>query len=126
MTVRSIMTTALSLAALSVTAAASAQTNANPNTDKLRNPGQLKEKAPDIYNARFDTSKGVFTIEVHRDWAPIGADHFYNMVKNGFFDDTRFFRVLRVPNDFMVQFGINGNPAVQAPWRDAKLKDDPV
>jgi peptidyl-prolyl cis-trans isomerase A (cyclophilin A) len=122
MTVRSIVTTALSLAVLSV-AAASAQTAANPNIAKLKNPAQLNEKAPDIYNARFDTSKGAFTIEVHREWAPLGADRFYSLVKNGFFDDARFFRVV---SDFMVQFGINGNPAVQAPWREATFKDDPV
>jgi peptidyl-prolyl cis-trans isomerase A (cyclophilin A) len=60
---------------------------------------------------------------VHRDWAPKGADRFYNLVKNGFFDDTRFFRV--VPN-FMVQFGLNGDPAIQSVWRTANLTDDPV
>jgi peptidyl-prolyl cis-trans isomerase A (cyclophilin A) len=62
-------------------------------------------------------------IEVHRDWAPVGADRFYNLVKNGFFDDIRFFRV--VPN-FMVQFGIHGTPAIQSAWRGASMKDDPV
>src|SRR5437870_5909270 len=128
MTFRSSVTTALALTAFSVaaTAAVSAQTAANPNIEKLRNPSQLTEKAPDVYRARFDTTKGAFTIEVRRDWAPNGADRFYNLVKNGFFDDTRFFRVVRVPNDFMVQFGIHGNPAVQAAWRDANIKDDPV
>ena len=60
---------------------------------------------------------------VHRAWAPRGADRFYNLVKYGFFDDCRFFRV--VPR-FMVQFGINGDPAVQGPWRDANLTDDPA
>ncbi len=90
---------------------------------KLRNPAALNEKAPDTYKARFDTSKGAFVIEVHRAWAPLGADRFYNLVKNGFYDDCRFFRV--VP-DFMVQFGINGAPPVQAVWRNANLKDDPV
>ena len=59
---------------------------------------------------------------MHRDWAPIGADRFYNLVKNGFFDDVRFFRV--VPN-FMAQFGINGDPAMAAVWQPARLKDDP-
>ena len=88
----------------------------------LKNPASLNEKAPDAYKANFDTSAGAFVIEVHRAWAPLGADRFYNLVKNGFFDNTRFFRV--VPN-FMVQFGLNGDPTVQSVWRAANLKDDP-
>jgi peptidyl-prolyl cis-trans isomerase A (cyclophilin A) len=90
---------------------------------KLRNPAALNEKAPDNFKAQFDTSKGTFVIDVHREWAPNGADRFYNLVKNGFYDDVRFFRVI---DGFMAQFGIHGNPAVQAAWRNANLKDDPV
>jgi peptidyl-prolyl cis-trans isomerase A (cyclophilin A) len=89
---------------------------------KLRTPSTLTEQAPAAYKAKFDTSKGAFVIEVHRDWAPKGADRFYNLVKNGFFDDTRFFRV--VP-DFMVQFGLNGDPAIQRNWANANIQDDP-
>jgi cyclophilin family peptidyl-prolyl cis-trans isomerase len=89
----------------------------------LGNPAALTEQAPATYKARFDTSKGVFVIDVRREWAPIGADRFYNLVKNGFYDDNRFFRVI---SGFMVQFGINGNPQVSAPWRAAQIKDDPV
>jgi peptidyl-prolyl cis-trans isomerase A (cyclophilin A) len=89
----------------------------------LGNPAALSEKAPATYKARFDTSKGVFVVEVTRAWAPNGADRFYNLVKNGFYDDTRFFRVI---NGFMVQFGINGDPKVSAPWRDARIPDDKV
>jgi cyclophilin family peptidyl-prolyl cis-trans isomerase len=83
----------------------------------------LTEKAPDTYKVNFDTSKGPFVIEVHRSWAPVGADRFYNLVKNGFYDDTRFFRVL---DGFMAQIGINGNPSVQSSWRTATIQDDPV
>jgi peptidyl-prolyl cis-trans isomerase A (cyclophilin A) len=90
---------------------------------KLRNPAALNEQAPPTYKATFDTSKGVFVIEVHRDWAPLGADRFYNLVKNGFYDDTRFFRV--IPG-FMVQWGMNGNPSVQRVWKSQQLKDEPV
>src|SRR6266480_1771203 len=90
---------------------------------KLRTPAQLNEKAPDTYKAKFETTKGDFVVEVHRDWAPLGADRFYDLVKNGFFDEGRFFRV--IPR-FMVQFGINGNTAVQSAWLNANLKDDPV
>jgi peptidyl-prolyl cis-trans isomerase A (cyclophilin A) len=89
----------------------------------LGNPAALKEQAPPLYKVDFDTSKGSFVIEVHRDWAPNGADRFYNLVKNGFYNDTRFFRVVE---GFMVQFGINGDPRVSAVWREARIKDDPV
>jgi peptidyl-prolyl cis-trans isomerase A (cyclophilin A) len=106
-----------------VTGSAVAGQSAPSQTSKLSNPAALTEKAPDTFKAKFDTSKGVFVVQVHRDWAPLGADRFYNLVKNGFFDECRFFRV--VPN-FMVQFGINGNPSVQAAWRGANLRDDPV
>lgn len=89
----------------------------------LKNPASLNEKAPDKYKARFDTSAGVFVIEVTRDWAPLGADRFYNLVKNGFFDEARFFRAIE---GFMVQFGIHADPAVSAQWRNARIQDDPV
>ena len=90
---------------------------------KLKNPAALKDVAPAEYRAAFDTSAGPFVVLVHRSWAPKGADRFFNLVKNGFFDDTRFFRV--VPN-FMVQFGISGDPALAAVWQKANLTDDPV
>jgi peptidyl-prolyl cis-trans isomerase A (cyclophilin A) len=90
---------------------------------KLSNPATLNEQAPPVYKARFDTSKGVFVLEVHRDWAPAGVDRFYNLVKNGFYDNVRFFRVV---SGFMVQFGINGSPALSAQWRDARINDDAV
>ncbi len=92
-------------------------------TAKLLTPAALTAKAPALYKAKFDTSKGIVVVEVHRDWAPLGADRFYNMVSNGFFDGVRFFRV--IPN-FMAQFGINGNPAVTAAWNKTDLKDDPA
>jgi peptidyl-prolyl cis-trans isomerase A (cyclophilin A) len=88
----------------------------------LTNPAALKDQAPPVYRVDFDTSKGSFVVEVHRDWAPIGADRFYNLVKNGFYDNTRFFRVIE---GFMVQFGVNGDPKVSSVWREARLKDDP-
>ena len=89
----------------------------------LKNPSALKERAPAIYKVNFDTSAGVFEVEVHTDWASNGADRFYNLVKNGYFDGCRFFRV--VPG-FMVQFGINGNPAIQRNWENANIQDEPV
>src|SRR5262245_27813379 len=81
-----------------------------------KNPAALKEAAPATFKANFDTSVGTFVVEVHREWAPQGADRFYNLVKNGFYDNVRFFRVI---SGFMVQFGINGDPAVNTAWRAA-------
>ena len=86
-------------------------------------PSSLKEKAPAAYKAKFDTSKGTFVIEVHRAWAPNGADRFYNLVKSGYYNDVRFFRVIK---GFMVQFGISGNPDLNAVWREARIPDDDV
>jgi peptidyl-prolyl cis-trans isomerase A (cyclophilin A) len=92
-------------------------------SQSLGNPAALKEQAPPVYKVEFDTSKGPFVVEVHRDWAPNGADRFYNLVKNGFYDNTRFFRVIE---GFMAQFGVNGDPKVSAVWRESRIKDDPV
>jgi len=86
-------------------------------------PAGLKERAPNVFKARFDTTAGIFIIEVHADWAPRGADRFYNLVKNGYYDGCRFFRV--VPG-FVVQFGINGDAAIQRNWTDATIPDDKV
>jgi len=110
--------TALALAALIVPAVVIAQ-----DKPSLMNPASLKEQAPAVYKARFDTSAGPFVVTVTRAWAPNGADRFYNLVKNGFFDGTRFFRV--VPN-FMVQWGIQGDPDVQRNWANANIPDDPT
>ena len=107
------LVSALAVATLAVSASA----------QNLSNPAALREQAPPVYKAKFDTTKGVFVIEVQRDWAPNGADRFYNLVKNGLYDNVRFFRVI---SGFMVQFGIHGDPKVSAPWREAQLKDDPV
>ena len=89
----------------------------------LLDPSKLTAKAPETFQAKFDTTKGPFVIEVHRSWSPNGADRFYNLVKNGYFDNARFFRVI---SGFMAQFGINGDPAVNKAWEDASIKDDPV
>jgi peptidyl-prolyl cis-trans isomerase A (cyclophilin A) len=89
----------------------------------LLDPSKLTAKAPALYQAKFTTTKGDFVVDVHRDWAPNAADRFYNLVKSGFFDDTRFFRVV---DGFMVQFGINGDPAVANKWKNANLQDEPV
>jgi peptidyl-prolyl cis-trans isomerase A (cyclophilin A) len=112
---RSILTLAFAVAVFAAPALAQ-----SPN---LANPAALTEQSPASYKVRFDTSKGAFVVQVTRAWAPHGADRFYNLVKNGFFDNVRFFRVI---SGFMVQFGISGNPQLSARWREARIPDDPV
>jgi len=112
-------------AAAPINAQTAAPKPAAPAANKLLNPASLTAKAPDTYKLKFDMSKGAFVVEVHRDWAPMGADRFYNLVRNGFYNNVRFFRVL---NGFMAQFGMSGTPAVQKVWGSPaqQLKDDPV
>jgi len=80
-------------------------------------------QAPDTYRARFETSRGVFVIEVERALAPYGADRFYNLIRNGFYDDERFTRVLE---GYIAQWGLHGDPRVTAAWKDVTIPDDPV
>jgi peptidyl-prolyl cis-trans isomerase A (cyclophilin A) len=98
---------------------------AGASGNPLLNPKlpDMNQQAPDKYQARFNTSKGDFVIEVVREWAPNGADRFYNLVRNGFYDDARFFRVI---SGFMAQFGIHADPKVSSVWREAPIPDDPV
>jgi peptidyl-prolyl cis-trans isomerase A (cyclophilin A) len=110
------LTTTLALCAL-VLFGCSEQPESTPSA-----PG-ADERAPDSYKVRFDTSKGQVLVAVNRAWAPLGVDRFYTLVKNRFFDGARFFRV--VPG-FVVQFGIAGDPALNARWHHASLQDDPV
>jgi peptidyl-prolyl cis-trans isomerase A (cyclophilin A) len=106
-------------------AAACTNNNAKPAAPAggaLMQPETATEQAPATYKARFTTTKGDFVILVHRDWAPFGADRFYNLVKMGYYNDVAFFRAIQ---GFMVQLGINGSPEVNAKWRVATIKDDP-
>src|SRR5713226_6086051 len=89
----------------------------------LLNPASLKAQAPATFKVQFATTKGDFVLEVHRDWAPLGADRFYNLVKNGFYDGASFFRVLP---GFVAQFGLSAKPAISKAWQTANIKDDPV
>jgi peptidyl-prolyl cis-trans isomerase A (cyclophilin A) len=86
-------------------------------------PSLATAQAPEVFLVDFTTTRGDVVVEAHRSWAPHGADRFYDLVKLGFFDDTRLFRAIP---DFMVQFGIPGDPQVAARWRDATIPDDPV
>jgi len=106
----------------SPTAVVSTPTPVPAARSPLMDPAQAVEKAPDTFRVKFETTKGPFAIEVHRAWAPLAADRFYNLVRLGYYDDVTFFRVI---DDFMVQFGIHGDPEVSAVWREARIPDDP-
>jgi cyclophilin family peptidyl-prolyl cis-trans isomerase len=87
------------------------------------NAPEMNRHAPELFKARLETSKGDIVIEVHRNWAPHGADRFYNLVRAGYYDEARFFRVR--PEAF-AQFGINGNPTIAQLWRERFIPDDPA
>ncbi len=93
------------------------------NMEKLLNPELCNEISPQSFKVKFKTTKGDFIIEIKREWAPKGADRFYNLVKNGFYNDAAFFRVIP---DFVVQFGINANPEISIKWYNQNIEDDPV
>jgi peptidyl-prolyl cis-trans isomerase A (cyclophilin A) len=96
------------------------QSKANP---ALFDPSLATGKAPDLYRVKMETTAGDFVIEVHREWAPRGADRFYNLVKVGYFTDVAFFRVIK---GFMAQAGFHGDPTVSRAWLSSRIKDDPV
>lgn len=107
--------------ALTITAAGHA---GDEKRELLLNPDSpaWKERAPDLFRVRIETTQGDIVIEVHRDWAPNGTDHFYNLVRNGYYDDARFFRVVAGK---WAQFGINGDPKISTLWRNRTIPDDP-
>lgn len=86
-------------------------------------PDRLVETAPETFQVRFETTKGEFLVEVNREWAPSGADRFYNLVKHGYYDGVYFYRVMA---GFMAQFGMHGEPQVHARWKTATIADDSV
>ena len=92
-------------------------------TNALLHPDQLNKKAPQLFDVTFHTTKGDFTVSVHRTWAPVGADRFYNLVKNHFYDGQKIFRV--VPG-FVAQFGISPYPSVSKAWQNATIPDDTI
>ena len=107
--------------------AGSDTTSADPAAARralLLRPGdpEWRRPAPPLSHLRFETTKGVFVLELVRDWGPVGADRLYNLARLGYYDDTRFHRVNR---NYIAQFGLHGDPAVNAAWKDQYLADDP-
>jgi peptidyl-prolyl cis-trans isomerase A (cyclophilin A) len=94
-----------------------------PRPNPLLNPAAFRATAPPLYRVKFTTTHGDFVVEVHREWAPVGADHFYNMVRSRYLNNSSFYRI--APG-FIVQFGMAADPAVNAAWDKAPIKDDPV
>jgi peptidyl-prolyl cis-trans isomerase A (cyclophilin A) len=109
--------------AKSAAPAAKSAAPATPAANPLLHPENLKATAPATFVVKFTTTKGDFVATVHRDWSPLGADRFYNMVKNRYFTNVAFFR--NVPN-FIVQFGMAPDPKVGAVWQNSTIKDDPA
>jgi peptidyl-prolyl cis-trans isomerase A (cyclophilin A) len=89
----------------------------------LLHPASLHAKAPAVFRVKFTTTKGPFVVTVHRKWAPLGADRFYNLARAGFYKGQRLFRV--IPG-FVVQWGISGSPKISKAWEHATIRDDPV
>lgn len=124
MKTRSLLTTLLLTTLVGLTLPLTAQDKEKaeaPAKASLTEPATLKEKSPESFRVKMDTTKGAFTIEVTRAWAPNGADRFYNLVQGGYFTEIAFFRAI---SGFMCQFGIHGDPTISAAWRDAKIPDD--
>ena len=119
----SVASRSVPLLALALTACGGGSDAPDVPDNPLLYPKSLTAEAPERFLARFETTAGAFVIEVHRDWAPRGADRFYNLVSNGYYDDTRIYRVVE---DFMVQWGIHGDPLVDYQWQDEQIQDDPV
>ena len=109
------------------TSRVSSSTSAAPNVDRkalLLDPtnAEWRTPAPPVSLLRFETTKGVFVLRVVREWGPIGADRLYNLARLGYYDDARFHRVNK---NYIAQFGLHGDPAVNAAWKEQYIKDDP-
>ena len=113
---------------LIILSAASCSGNSNetesPITrNPLLRPSDYTETAPAVFQVQLETSAGDLTLEIHREWAPLGADRFYNLVNSGYYNETRIYRV--IPG-FMAQFGLNGDPYINQAWKSQFIVDDPL
>jgi peptidyl-prolyl cis-trans isomerase A (cyclophilin A) len=117
------MLLAVLLAALFTTACSPGEEAPRAAPDPLLRPAAFTGTAPPVFRVRFETSEGAFVVDVYRNWAPLGADRFYNLVVGGFFDDSRVYRVV---DGFVAQFGLHRDPYVNQAWKTEFLVDDPV
>jgi cyclophilin family peptidyl-prolyl cis-trans isomerase len=101
----------------------SAEEAGGPPPNPLIQPENFSATAPETFVARLETTKGVIRIQVTREWSPLGAERFYNLVKGGYYDGVTFHRVM---DGFMAEFGIHGDPWVNQFWRQATMDDEPV
>ena len=99
--------------------------NQKPGNEDLLNPKSKEwlKQAPEQFNVKFTTTKGEFVLKIHKSWAPLGSNRFYNLVRLGFFDNSRFYRVRE---GYIVQFGIPGDPSTAQVWEKDEIEDDPV
>jgi peptidyl-prolyl cis-trans isomerase A (cyclophilin A) len=123
--IASVVVAALACAGGDKSADTSAASSTPPASAALLRPDSaaLSRPAPDSFNVAFETSKGRFVVRAYRAWSPHGVDRFHYLATNGYFDGVKFFRNIE---GFMAQFGIHGDPAVNAVWRDRNIPDDPV
>ncbi|MCP4600404.1 MAG: peptidylprolyl isomerase [Proteobacteria bacterium] len=94
-----------------------------PQEQTATQPPEQPEKSEDVFTVKLETTKGDIIIDVHRDWAPLGAERFHELVSVGFYDDVAFFRVIK---DFMAQTGVSGKPKLNSKWGRKKIKDEPA
>lgn len=113
-----------SILALTLVFIVSAAQSGKPDRKVLLNPDdpKMNRRAPEISHVRLQTTKGIIRLEMKREWAPLGVDRFYNLVRNGYYDDTAIFRIRA---GLWAQFGINGDPKVSQAWRTRNLPDEP-
>ena len=120
---RSAITLALLALVVACGGGSDADSSETVTRSPLLRPNRYTETAPEVYRVHLETTAGDVVIRVHRSWAPLGADRFYNLAKGGFYTDTRVYRVVE---GFMAQFGQNGDPYVNQAWKTEYLVDDPV
>jgi len=101
----------------------SCMNNQKNNNQNQQNQITQSTEAPSSFKVKVATSKGIFFLDCHKDWAPLGANRLFHLINIGFFNDVRFFRYVQ---NFVVQFGISGDPQSNTIWKNARISDDPV